>query len=136
MADEVLAKVKVTDTLAIEQRRIAAWSRWDKVADRSAETRPMRAAFLAKKRAEVLEENPGLTDEAEIADRVERKLKLHYAKMRQSSLKTRRAKAAERKQANAEALADAILSESGSDESERGSDESGLDQAGADTAAA
>ena len=117
MADAA-AQARVTDTLASEQRRIAALSRWDKVTDRTAETRPMREGFLAKKRAEVLAENPGLTDEAEIADRVERKLKLHQAKMRHSSLKTRRAKAAERKQAAAEALADAILSEPGADESE------------------
>jgi hypothetical protein len=113
-----------TDTMTSGQRRIAALSRWDKVADRSAETRPMRDGRLAKLRAEVLEEFPGLTDEAEITSRVERKLKLHYERMRLSSLKTRKANAAAKRQAALDALAEAIaVVESGADESARDSDE-------------
>jgi hypothetical protein len=115
-----------TDTITSSQRRLAALSRWDKVADRSAETRPMRDGRIRKLRDQVLEEFPGLTDEAEITSRVERKLKLHFERMRLNSLKTRRANAAAKRQGALDALAEAIATveaESGADESARRSDE-------------
>jgi hypothetical protein len=102
----------VTDELSSSQHRLAALSRWDKTADRYAATQPMRDGKLRKLRQEVLEENPGLTDEAEIASRIERKLRIHYERMRLNSLKTRRANASAKQQAAIDALADAITAES------------------------
>jgi hypothetical protein len=102
----------VTDQLASSQRRLATLSRWDKTTDRKAAMQPAREGLVAKYREEVLEENPGLTDEAEIQNRVERKLRIHYERMRLSSLKTRRANAAAKRQATIDALADAITTES------------------------
>lgn len=79
--------------------------RWDRTADRTAATAAMRRGFLARLRAQVLQEHPGLADEAEITNRVERKLRIHYETMRANSLAARQRKAAER----ADQLAAAIL---------------------------
>lgn len=91
------------------QHQAAALTMWDKVPDRRTRTQAMRDAFRAKLRKQVLTENEGLTDEAEIENRVDRRLKLHYARMQANSLASRRAAKEAKRQAAADALADAII---------------------------
>lgn len=112
MAGEIesaAVSASVVDALSSSQHRKAALTRWDKCPDRRAETKPMRDGLLRKLRDQVLKENPGLADEAEIENRIERKLKIKYETMRANSLKTRRANAGARRRAAAEALADAVV---------------------------
>lgn len=100
----------MSDPYVSAVNRANALSRWDKTGDRRAATQSMRDGFRAKLRAQVLEENPGLTDPAEIENRAQRKLKIHLERMRASSLKTRRARStAERLAAENDRLAEIII---------------------------
>jgi hypothetical protein len=87
--------------------RTNALSRWSKTEDRTAATKSWRDGFLARLRTDVLSDFPGLTDENEIENQVQRRLKLHYERMRANSLKTRRS----RKQAEQADEIDAMLDE-------------------------
>lgn len=97
---------------------IGAQSRWSAEPNRTAATQPMRDGLRASKRRQVLAESPGLTDETEINRRIDAKLKAQLALAQLKSLQSRRAKKEAREQAEADAMADAILSESGADDSE------------------
>jgi hypothetical protein len=87
--------------------RIAALTRWTHTRDRRAATQAARDGLLARYRREILAEFPGLTDEAEIASRIEGRLRLHYERMRAASLRSRRAAAQDRVAAIADAIAQA-----------------------------
>jgi len=87
-------------------------TRWASEPDRAGATAKMRAGFIGKLQREAREAlGPGATDE-QVARAAESALKAHYAKMQLNSILSRRRRAQERQQATAEALADAILSES------------------------
>ena len=91
---------------------IAANTRWASVSNRTAATARMRQGFLEKLQREAREKlGPAATDE-QVARAAENALRAHYARMQLKSLKARREREAERRQAASEQLAEEILSES------------------------
>lgn len=109
---------RVTDVLAgktvtaesSSQHRAAALARWDKVADRTAETQRMRDGRRAKVREQVLAEQPHLVpgrDDAEIEARVRRKIDLALERARHKSIVSRRKAREERDEAMLDTIAQA-----------------------------
>lgn len=98
--------------------QIGGNTRWAKETNRTAATQCMRDGLRASYQRAVLRDNPGLTDEAEIQRRVDALIKAQLARARLASLKTRQAKAAARKQAEADALADAVIAAGGAEAEE------------------
>lgn len=116
----------MADAYRSSVNRANSLTRWDKVADRTAETQPMRDGRRARLREQVLAEQPHLQagrDDAEIEDRIDRKLRIHLERARAASLKTRRENAAAKKAAARAALDSAIESALGAGKSAPGADE-------------
>ena len=91
---------------------IAANTRWASEPNRTSATARMRQGFLDKLQREARKKlGPAATDE-QVAKAVENALRAHYARMQLKSLKARRERSAQRRQAASEQLADEILSES------------------------
>jgi len=88
---------------------VAAHTRWARETDRTAATENLRAGFFARLEREAREQlGPDATDE-QVASAAESLLKAHYARMRLNSALSRKRAAAARRQAEAEAMADAIV---------------------------
>ncbi len=98
----------MSNPVTSEQSRAASHIRWASVGDRTAETQALRNGFRAKLEQQARELlGPDATD-VEIARSADNLLKAHYARMRANSIKTRQAKAAARKQAEVDAMLDAL----------------------------
>lgn len=102
----------MADSFTSATKSANALSGWTKVEDRTARTQAWRDGFRAKLEAKVHADFPEIIDPQEIANRVDRLFRLHYEKMRAASLKSRRAKSQQQRQAQTEALLDAIEAES------------------------
>ena len=101
----------MSDPLRRELGAAGGHSKYAGIADRTAATDKMRAAFKAKfeaKARELLGPDATIDQVAASADSL---IRAHYALMRANSIKSRRAAAAARKQAEMDAMVDALLAD-------------------------
>ena len=91
---------------------IAANTRWASEPNRTSATARMRQGFPTSSSVRPVRSSGRAATDEQVAKAVENALRAHYARMQLKSLKARRERSAQRRQAASEQLADEILSES------------------------